>query len=141
MTKEQFGFLANKQILDAIGTTQECLHLVKTKNISFVVMKIDLAKAYDKFNWDFLRLVLFHIGFPEQVILWIMACVSTAKFLIFINRSLTSFFRSSRGLRQGCPLSPLLFLLIICGLSIMISKSCNEGMISGINFPTDVQIT
>ena len=50
ISKEKFGFLANRQILDAIGTTQECIHSVKIRNISSVVMKLDLAKAYDKAN-------------------------------------------------------------------------------------------
>ena len=136
ISKEKFGFLANRQILDAIGTTQECIHSVKIRNISSVVMKLDLAKAYDKFNWDFLRLLLL-----EQVMRWIMASVSTAKFSVLINGSPTSFFRSSRGLRKGFPLSPLLFLLIIEGLCRMISKSCNEGLISGINFSDEVIIT
>ena len=48
ISKEQFVFLSNWQILDAIGTTKECIHTVKTKNLSWVVMKLDLAKVYDK---------------------------------------------------------------------------------------------
>lgn len=74
-------------------------------------MKLDLAKAYDKVNWDFLRLVLLQIGIPDNVLNWIMSCVTTVNFAILINGSLISFFRISRGLRQGCPLSSLLFLL------------------------------
>ena len=50
VSKEQFGFLPNMQILDAIGVTQECLHTSKTKNINSLVMKLDLVKAYDKVN-------------------------------------------------------------------------------------------
>ena len=80
ISKEQSGFLGNRKILYAIGPTQECIHSVKTKNISSIVMKLDLAKAYDKVNWDFLRLVLLQIGLPEQVMGWIMACVSIANF-------------------------------------------------------------
>ena len=68
ISKEQFGFLDNRQVLDAIGTTQECLHTVKAKNIRSVVMKLGLAKAYDKVNWDFLRLVLLQIGILANVI-------------------------------------------------------------------------
>ena len=50
ISKEQFVFLDNRKILHSIGTTQECIHTVKIKNMSYVVMKLDLAKAYDKVN-------------------------------------------------------------------------------------------
>ena len=50
ITNEQFGFLTKGKILDTIGTTQECLHSMKTKNWSLVVMRLDLANPYDKFN-------------------------------------------------------------------------------------------
>ena len=63
---------------------------------------------------------------------WILACVSFANFLVLINGSPTSFFKSTRGLRHGRPLSPLLFLLMIEGLSILISKARNEGLLLGI---------
>ena len=50
ISKEHFGFLDNRQILDAICTTHECLHFVKTKNLSSVILKLDLDKAYGKVN-------------------------------------------------------------------------------------------
>ena len=50
ITNEQFVFLTKGKILDTIGTTQECLHSVKTRNQSSVVMRLDLANPYDKFN-------------------------------------------------------------------------------------------
>jgi len=57
-------------------------------------MKIDFLKAYDKVNWDFLILVLFQIGFLDQMVKWILAYVSTANFVVLINGSPTTFFRS-----------------------------------------------
>ena len=104
-------------------------------------MKIDFIKAYDKVNWDFLILVLFQIGFLDQMVKWILAYVSTANFAVLINGSPTTFFRSSRGLRKGCSLSPLLFLLMIEGFSKMVFKSSKEGILSGINFLADVKTT
>ena len=98
ISKEQFVFLTNRWILDSIGTTHECIHTIKRKHMSYAIMKFDLAKAYGKVNWDFLSLSLLHIGLPQQVMRWIMSCVSCANFLVLINGSPTSFFKSSRGL-------------------------------------------
>ena len=92
VSMEQFGFMSNRHILDAIGVTQECLHTTKTKNLISIVMKIDLDKAYDKVNWDFLRLVLLQIGLHVEVTNWIMGCVSSASFFVLINGSPTKIF-------------------------------------------------
>jgi hypothetical protein len=50
---EKLGFLKGRQILDEIGTTQECLHSIKVKNLQAMILKLDLKKAYDYINWDF----------------------------------------------------------------------------------------
>jgi hypothetical protein len=63
LSEEQLGFLKGRQILDAIGTTQECLHSIKTKKLQAIILKLDLKKAYDCINWDFLRLILLQGGF------------------------------------------------------------------------------
>ena len=70
-----------------------------------------------------------------------MACVSIENFVVLVNGSPTNLFRSFRGLRHGCPMYPLLFLLMIEGLSRMVMKLCNEGLFTGIKFSTDVKIT
>jgi hypothetical protein len=114
---EQFGFLEGRQIHEAIGVAQEALHNIKTRKLKSVVLKIDLSKAYDRVSWLYLRLLLTHLGFTVPFIRWIMCCITTVTFSVLINGSATDFFRSERGLRQGCPLSPLLFLLVVEGLS------------------------
>jgi hypothetical protein len=90
---------------------------MKTKKIKGEVLKIDLSKAYDRVNWLYIRLLLTHLGFEVDFIRWVMCCISTASFVILINGSASPFFRAERGLCQGCPLSPLLFLLVAEGLS------------------------
>lgn len=141
MTNEQFSFLANRQILDAVGITQEVLHSVKLRKQKALMLKIDLVKAYDQVNWDFLRLMLLQIGLPRIVINWIMACVMSANYFVLINGNPTPFFKSYRGLRQGCQLSPLLFLLVIEGLSRLIVGAKNEGKVKGIHFSKSFSIT
>lgn len=99
VSSEQFGFLPERQIIDAIGITQECLHTIKTKKMKALIMKIDLSKAYDRVNWDMLRLILSHIGMPYNVIKWIMACVTSTNYAVLVNGTPTRFFKAERGLR------------------------------------------
>jgi hypothetical protein len=100
LSKERFGFLEGRQITDAIGVAHEALHSIKVKNKKSLVLKLDMTKAYDRVDWGFLRLVLFQFGLSLEVTNWIIGCVSTANFVLLINCSPSSFFKSSRGLRQ-----------------------------------------
>jgi hypothetical protein len=132
LSEEQFSFLKGRQIIDAIGTTQECLHSIKEKKLQALILKIDLKKAYDCVSWDYLKLVLIQCGFGIPTTKWIMGCITSATYATLINGEPTGFFNSERGLRQGCPLSPLLFILIMEGLSLALKRSKEEGLLTGI---------
>jgi hypothetical protein len=132
LSAEQLGFLKGRRIQDAIGAAHECIHSIKQKNKKALIMKLDLKNAFDSIDWEFLRLVLFAVGFGEKFTNWILACVTSANSAVIINGEATSFFNFERGLRQGCPLSPYLFILIMEGLSLLLKKSFSEHKISGI---------
>jgi hypothetical protein len=140
LSAEQLGFLKGRRIQDAIGAAHECMHSIKQKNQKALIMKLDLKNAFDSIDWDFLRLVLFAVGFGEKFINWILACVSSANSAVLINGEATSFFNLERGLRQGCPLSPYLFILIMEGLSLLLKKSFTEHKISGIKVTKLIKI-
>jgi hypothetical protein len=132
--------LQGRQILDAIGTAQECLHSIKKKNLKALILKLDLKKDYDCINWDFLRLILIQSSFGSMVTNWLMSCVISATYAVLINGKPSSFFQRGRGLRQGCPLSPLLFILVMEGLSILLKKGQEEGKLSGVKVSRIVKI-
>eukprot|EP00253_Pinus_taeda_P035322 PITA_35322 len=141
ISMEQFGFLSGRQIHEAIGVAQEVMHSVRQKNKKGVVIKIDLSKAYDRINWLYLRLLLFHLGFKPAFISWIMGCILNVSYAILINGAATPFLKGQRGLRQGCPLSPLLFLLVAEGLSQLIHKARREGKVKVIEVATNLFIS
>ncbi|XP_073051343.1 uncharacterized protein [Primulina eburnea] len=108
----QSGFVPGRVISDNILLAQELTHSLSLPTRGGnVILKLDMAKAYDRVQWSFLLDVLRHYGFSEQVVSMISACISHCHFSVNINGSLTGFFGSTRGLRQGDPLSPLLFIL------------------------------
>ena len=75
---------------------------------------------------------MIQIGMDLETVNWIMGCVQSASFVVLINGSPSNFFRSSRGLRQGCPLSPFLFMLIANSLSRIIHQAKREGSYKGV---------
>ena len=81
------------------------------------------------------------MGFGHRWCRWIKACISTVRFSVLVNGSPPGFFSSSRGLRQGDPLSPLLFLLVMEVLSRMLRKTVEGGFITGFNIGSDVSIS
>jgi len=96
-----------------------------------LLCKLDLEKAYDHVNWDFLVYMLQRCGFGERWRDWIKFCISTVKFSILVNGTPFGFFQSSRGIRQGDPHSPLLFVVVMELLSWMLNASMLQGLLRG----------
>ncbi|GJZ90276.1 putative reverse transcriptase domain, reverse transcriptase zinc-binding domain protein [Tanacetum coccineum] len=89
--------------------------------------KVDIQKAYDTVDWEFLRVALIGFGFHDRMISWIMECVTTTSFSISINGSLHGYFKGKRGLRQGDPFSPYLFTLIMEVFTLMLHRRVREA--------------
>jgi len=102
----------------------------------YVGIKIDIAKAYDSFEWPFIQNVLQNMRYPPNIIKTIMLCLSSVTFSILINGSPTDSFQPKRGIRQGDPLSPYLFIICAKVLSGMIDKNQKNGAITGVAIAT-----
>ena len=85
-------------------------------------------------------MLLLQIGMGLNMTNWIMSCVVSTSFSIFINGEATEFFKSGRGLRQGCPVSPLLFILVMEGVVLILKDSQREGKLIGIKVSKTIKI-
>jgi hypothetical protein len=130
ISPSQNAFIQGRQITDWVLVANECLDSRLKDGNPGVICKLDVEKAYDHVNWSFLLYLLEMCGFSLKWRRWIHYCISMVRFSILINGSPEGFFGSSRGLRQGDSLSPLLFVIVMEALSRMMNKAVEGGVLS-----------
>ncbi|GKC82014.1 RNA-directed DNA polymerase, eukaryota, reverse transcriptase zinc-binding domain protein [Tanacetum coccineum] len=133
----QTAFLSRRQILDGCLIANEIFNVAKAENLKLLLFKVDSEKAFDSVNWDFLIDIMHQMGFGPRWCKWIRACVSSTSISILLNGSPTREFTVERGLRQGDPLSPFLFLLVAEALQVMMIDACNKGIFKGLSLAND----
>jgi hypothetical protein len=131
ISKRQSAFIKGRQILDPILIANESLDNRRRSEELGILCKMDVEKACDHVNWHFLLYMLKRCGFGAKWCSWISFCISSIRFSILVNGSPEGFLDSSRGLRQGDPLSPLLFVFVMEALSHMLSAGINDGLLDG----------
>ena len=100
----------------------EVIHSLEADKREGMLLKLDLSKAYDRVDWEFLDKVLYAFGFDQKVCKIISQLVTTSSLEILVNGAPTEFFKPSRGLQQGDPLSPILFIIMVECLGRLIEK-------------------
>ncbi|KAJ0852391.1 putative RNA-directed DNA polymerase [Helianthus annuus] len=147
----QSAFVPGRKISDNILLTQELMHNYHlNRGPSRCAFKIDIQKAYDTVNWSFLEDVLGRFGFQHKMVNWIMTCGSTVSYSLCINGNLHGYFRGKWGLRQGDPMSPYLFTLVMEVLSLLLKRAasmpfkyhahCAKEKIINVSFADDLFI-
>ncbi|KAH9791596.1 putative ribonuclease H protein [Citrus sinensis] len=126
---QQTSFVLGRHITDNIVIAQEVIHSMRKKagKKGFMAIKVDLEKAYDRLNWDFIYETLQETGLPRDMIQIIMACITSATMRVLWNGEASDEFVPCRGIRQGDPLSPYIFVLCVERLSHGINKAITAG--------------
>ncbi|GJZ53952.1 RNA-directed DNA polymerase, eukaryota [Tanacetum coccineum] len=137
----QSAFVAKRQILDGPFILNELFQWCKMKKKHTMIFKVDFEKAYDSVRWDYLDDVLKRFGFGEKWCGWIQNCLLSSKGSVIVNGSPTKEFQFHRGLKQGDPLSPFLFLLIMESLHISMQRVVDAGLFRGIQVGSSLQVS
>lgn len=135
ISASQSAFIPGRLISDNIIVAHEILHFLKRKNQGkdgYVALKIDISKAFDRVEWSFLYTVMAKMGFSPRWINLILECISSVKYTVLHEGDEIGPILPTRGLRQGDPISPYLFIIIVEGLSAMIKLAENQGNIHGV---------
>jgi ribonuclease HI len=144
ISQNQSAFLPDRLITDNTLVAYEVFHYFKhtSSKKGYVGIKTDMAKAYDRVEWPFLSTTLNAFGFPQKLINTIIKCVSIVQLSILINGNPSLPFSPQRGLRQGDPLSPYLFIICADVLSGLLSQAHLGKHIHGVKIaPSAPEIT
>ena len=128
----QTGFIKGRNILEGVLILHEVVHELRTKGKRGLILKIDFEKAYDKVNWNFLLQSLRMKGFSSKWIEWIKSFISGGSVAININDEVGPYFQTKKGVRQGDPLSPILFNIVSDMLTLFINRAKAEDQLSGV---------
>ncbi|GKA13747.1 RNA-directed DNA polymerase, eukaryota [Tanacetum coccineum] len=137
----QSAFIVGRQILDGPFILNEVMQWCKIKKKQSLVFKVDFEKAYDSVRWDFLDDVLKKFGFGNKWCNWIQECLRSSRGSILVNGSPTEEFQFFKGLKQGDPLSPFLFILIMESLHLSFQRVVDAGMFKGIKLSQSLSLS
>ena len=150
--QNQSVFIKGRLLLENVILASELVNgYHKKSNSNRAAVKFDISKAFDMVKWSFITSVLRAMGLPAQFILRIRVCISTAAFSVSVNGSLEGFFTSARGIRQGCSLSPYMYVILNNVLSKMLNKAaatrkfdyhpqCREVRLTHLSFADDILV-
>ena len=131
INERQSAFIEGRHMLHSVMISNEAVEEAKRCQKPCIVFKVDYEKAYDSVSWEYLIYMMRRLGFGSKWIQWILGCLKSASISVLVNGSPSTEFLPQKGLRQGDPLSPLLFNITAEGLSGLMSKAIERGLYRG----------
>ena len=124
----QTAFVPGRRGVDNVVIAQELIYTMNRMKgrEGYMAVKVDLEKAYDRLEWSFIHKVLQAFRFPHNIIKLIMSCISTSSLFVLVNGCTLEAFNPLRGIRQGDPLSPYLFIMCMEYLGCLIEEKCSK---------------
>lgn len=110
---DQLGFVPGREGRDNTQRVLNAIHYAQFSHSPLVLFSTDTEKAFDRVDWIFLNATLEHIGLRSSMQKWVNALYSTSSAKVKVNKVLSDTFQICNGMRQGCPLSPLIFILTL----------------------------
>lgn len=120
ISKNQTAFLKGRNVLDGVVVVNE-IDYAKKKGKTCMLFKVDFEMAYNSVSWEFLDYMLLRLGFNRKWRSWISVCLHSSSVSVLVNGSPTKEFIMCKGIRQGDPIAPFLFLVVAEGLSGLVS--------------------
>lgn len=142
ISHNQSAFVGGRLIQDNLIVAHEAFHALKQKTRGGkenMAIKLDMSKAYDRVEWIFIEKVLLAYGFEAAWVNKVMMLVTTVTYNYKVNGFISSTIKPQRGLRQGDPLSPFIFILVADVLSLMINKAVDKGDLEGFKLAREAQ--
>lgn len=138
ISETQSAFIPRRLITNNALIAFECFHKIqhsRNQRDNYCAYKLDLAKACDRVDWNFLEEFLLKLRFARQSTKWVMSCITSVTYSVKCNGSLLDVIVPSRGLRQGDPLSSYLFVFIADGLSNLLTREIKRGSMTALKVP------
>jgi hypothetical protein len=131
ISPSQSAFLKGRHLVDGVLVVNELVDYARKLNKECLILKVDFEKAYDSVDWGFLEYMMYRVGMCNKWVRWMKACVFGGNMSILVNGSPTEEISIQRGLKQGDPLAPFLFLLVAEGFSCLMRNAVEGQLFEG----------